>query len=258
MPNGSLEKYIFSQEGESPLSWEKLYDIALGVARGIRYLHRGCDMQILHFDIKPHNILLDENFTPKVSDCGLAKFYPAEESIVSVTAARGTFGYMASELAVIRKNINANAVNLSQIYFHSWMRPIDRPSMSKVSEMLEGRVELLQMPPKPFLSPQQVHLSIFCPRLLPSLLEGQALFLVSAYDLTFVSPPIFSLLLSLLGDPPFSSNEDNLMLAPPLHSFVSSFSPPPLTLSTAPGTALVAVFSPTLTATLQQRVPLHS
>ena len=49
------------------------------MARGIEYLHRGCDVQILHFDIKPHNILLDENFTPKVSDFGLAKLYPALE-----------------------------------------------------------------------------------------------------------------------------------------------------------------------------------
>ncbi|XP_028053615.1 rust resistance kinase Lr10-like [Camellia sinensis] len=68
MPNGSLEKYIFSQEGYIPLSCKQVYEISLGVARGIEYLHRGCDMQILHFDIKPHNILLDENFTPKVSD----------------------------------------------------------------------------------------------------------------------------------------------------------------------------------------------
>ncbi|KHN05170.1 Putative receptor-like protein kinase [Glycine soja] len=45
--------------------------IAIGVARGIAYLHHGCEMQILHFDIKPHNILLDETFTPKLkpSDC---------------------------------------------------------------------------------------------------------------------------------------------------------------------------------------------
>ena len=55
-------------------------------------------MQILHFDIKPHNILLDENFIPKVSDFGLAKLYPANDSIVSLTAARGTLGYIAPEL----------------------------------------------------------------------------------------------------------------------------------------------------------------
>ena len=84
MPNGSLEKYIFSREGSVPLSIEKTYEISIGVARGIEYLHQGCDMQILHFDIKPHNILLDENFTPKVSDFGLAKLYPADESIVGL------------------------------------------------------------------------------------------------------------------------------------------------------------------------------
>ena len=66
MPNGSLEKYIISREESIPLSIEKTYEISLGVACGIEYLHRGCDMQILHFDIKPHNILLDENFIPKV------------------------------------------------------------------------------------------------------------------------------------------------------------------------------------------------
>uniref|UniRef100_A0A7N2LFF0 non-specific serine/threonine protein kinase n=1 Tax=Quercus lobata TaxID=97700 RepID=A0A7N2LFF0_QUELO len=74
MPNVSLDKYVFSQEGSIPLSIEKIYEISLGVGRGIEYLHQGCDMQILHFDIKPHNILLDENFTPKVSNLGLPNF----------------------------------------------------------------------------------------------------------------------------------------------------------------------------------------
>jgi len=60
------------------------------VAHGIEYLHQGCDMQILHFDIKPHNILLDENFTPQVSNFGLAKLYTINDSIVYLTVARGT------------------------------------------------------------------------------------------------------------------------------------------------------------------------
>ncbi|KAK2633133.1 hypothetical protein EUGRSUZ_L00531 [Eucalyptus grandis] len=141
MSNGSLDKHIFTDEGNKFLDYRKIYEIALGVARGIEYLHCGCDMQILHFDIKPHNILLDENFTPKVSDFGLARLYPTDHSIVSLTAARETLGYMAPELFYKniggvsdkadvysfgrllmemvgrRKSINAHAEHSSQIYF---------------------------------------------------------------------------------------------------------------------------------------------
>ncbi|KAJ9164287.1 hypothetical protein P3X46_023883 [Hevea brasiliensis] len=98
MPNRSLHGYIISQENSPSLSWEKMHEISLRVARGIEYLHQGCDMQIIHFDIKPHNILLDENFTPKISDFGLAKLYPTNDIILSLTTARGTIGYIAPEL----------------------------------------------------------------------------------------------------------------------------------------------------------------
>ncbi|XP_022843202.1 rust resistance kinase Lr10-like [Olea europaea var. sylvestris] len=106
MPNGSLEKYLCCKKsGIHSLTWEKKQAITLGVAQGIEYLHRGCDMRILHFDIKPHNILLDDNFTPKISDFGLAKSYSNETSIVTITAARGTIGYVAPEL--INRGIGA-------------------------------------------------------------------------------------------------------------------------------------------------------
>ncbi|KDP42826.1 hypothetical protein JCGZ_23768 [Jatropha curcas] len=146
LSNGSLDKYIFSRQGYVSLCWEKLYQISQGVARGIEYLHRGCEMQILHFDIKPHNILLDENFTPKISDFGLAKLYPTKGSIASLTAARGTIGYMAPELFYKnigrvsykadvysfgmlllemtgrRKKLNAKATaDLSEVYYPFWV-----------------------------------------------------------------------------------------------------------------------------------------
>ncbi|CAL5210021.1 unnamed protein product [Lathyrus oleraceus] len=102
MPNGSLEKFIY--EDKDPLklnlqlSCKTIYNIAVGVARGLEYLHKGCNTKILHFDIKPHNILLDDDFCPKVSDFGLAKVCPRKESIISLLGARGTAGYIAPEV----------------------------------------------------------------------------------------------------------------------------------------------------------------
>ncbi|OEL37094.1 Rust resistance kinase Lr10 [Dichanthelium oligosanthes] len=96
VPNGSLDKYIFSSEKR--FSWDKLNEIALGIARGINYLHQGCDMHILHFDIKPHNILLDSNFVPKVADFGLAKLFPRDNTFVPMSAMRETIGYIAPEM----------------------------------------------------------------------------------------------------------------------------------------------------------------
>ncbi|CAN6727729.1 unnamed protein product [Malus baccata var. baccata] len=217
MPNGSLEKFIFDSNtpniGHDHLGWEALDQISLGVARGLEYLHRGCNTRILHFDIKPHNILLDENFTPKISDFGLAKICNRKESIVSMLGARGTAGYIAPEvfsrnfgkvshksdvysygmmlfeMVGGRRNIDAEAENTSEIYFPHWIYkrleldeelglqsvaneedkararkmiivslwciqtdPSNRPAMKEVIDMLEGNVDLLQIPPKPYLS----------------------------------------------------------------------------------------------------------
>ncbi|XP_042032780.1 rust resistance kinase Lr10-like isoform X2 [Salvia splendens] len=98
MTNGSLEKYLFNRDNMKPLNWDTKFEIAIGVARGIEYLHQGCDIQILHFDIKPHNILLDDKFIPKISDFGLAKFCSTGKNAISLTTARGTIGYVAPEL----------------------------------------------------------------------------------------------------------------------------------------------------------------
>ncbi|XP_062006108.1 LEAF RUST 10 DISEASE-RESISTANCE LOCUS RECEPTOR-LIKE PROTEIN KINASE-like 2.1 [Rosa rugosa] len=216
MPNGSLEKFIFdanNPQKDHHLGWEALYVISLGIARGLEYLHRGCNTRILHFDIKPHNILLDENLSPKISDFGLAKICDRKESIVSMVCARGTAGYIApevfcrnfggvshksdvysygmmlSEMVGGRRNINTEVENTSEIYFPHWIYkrleldeelglqsimneddkvrarkmiivslwciqtdPSTRPAMKQVIEMLEGSVDCLQIPPKPYLS----------------------------------------------------------------------------------------------------------
>ncbi|XP_020520740.1 LEAF RUST 10 DISEASE-RESISTANCE LOCUS RECEPTOR-LIKE PROTEIN KINASE-like 2.1 [Amborella trichopoda] len=216
MPNGSLERFIFFDKPRSHcLHWETLYKVALGTSRGLEYLHRGCETRILHLDIKPHNILLDEDFCPKISDFGLAKLYSNKQSVISLTGARGTIGYMAPEVysrsfGVVshksdvysfgmlllemvggRKNFDQQA-NSSEVYFPDWVysrlecggdlevgdikgeekemakrmmvvglwciqiNPTDRPSITKVVEMLDGNSQTLVLPPKPsFSSPKK-------------------------------------------------------------------------------------------------------
>ena len=215
MPNGSLEKFIYSHDFSSnnQLGWKKLHDIAMGIARGLEYLHNGCNTQILHFDIKPHNILLDQNFSPKISDFGLAKLSIKKRSMISMSHMRGTPGYIAPELycrsfgkvsqkadvysygmMVLemvggRKNIEVGFDHSSEIYFPHWIfkkieldeelglqisisdeenkmvrkmiivglwciqtNPLSRPTITKALEMLEGDLESLEIPPKPYLS----------------------------------------------------------------------------------------------------------
>ncbi|KAG2253450.1 hypothetical protein Bca52824_083586, partial [Brassica carinata] len=97
LENGSLDKLISSKR-PSIMDWRDLYGIALGVARGLEYLHHGCRTRIVHFDIKPQNVLLDHNLCPKVSDFGLAKLCEKKESILSLLDTRGTIGYIAPEM----------------------------------------------------------------------------------------------------------------------------------------------------------------
>ncbi|KAL5098120.1 hypothetical protein RYX36_002447 [Vicia faba] len=96
MGNGSLDRYLFHEK--NLLEYEKLHEIAIGTARGIAYLHEECQHRIIHYDIKPGNILLDKNFYPKVADFGLAKLCNRENTHITMTGGRGTPGYAAPEL----------------------------------------------------------------------------------------------------------------------------------------------------------------
>ncbi|KAG6389927.1 hypothetical protein SASPL_151402 [Salvia splendens] len=220
MPNGSLEKFIgnnASSSQESGLGWDKLFEITLGIARGLEYLHQGCNTRILHLDIKPQNILLDKDMNPRISDFGLAKLCPNRSSIVSMMGTRGTIGYIAPEVfsrnfgdvsyksdvysygmlvlemvggrtTVDRRDVDCT----SEVYFPTYLykqiemnaerdgdlaraldeeeerqrvkrnliivglwciqtNPRDRPSMTRVVEMLEGKFGSLEVPPKPYL-----------------------------------------------------------------------------------------------------------
>ncbi|GLT43493.1 hypothetical protein SLA2020_174360 [Shorea laevis] len=214
MPNGSLADLLSKEEINRSLGTARLIEIALGVAHGIEYLHNGCESRILHLDIKPQNVLLDQNFNPKISDFGLAKVFSRNHSIVTMTGARGTIGYIAPEIfmrnlgkpsrksdvysygmllleMVGEKNYVGPVASASSesAYFPSWiynklieeknkamvgtdsveeegdyiirkmmvvglwciqLNPRDRPTITRVVEMLSGSIEDIEMPPKPF------------------------------------------------------------------------------------------------------------
>ncbi|XP_058742094.1 receptor-like kinase TMK4 [Vicia villosa] len=215
MPRGSLDTFIFKRGFSDVICnfyWKTLYQIAIGIARGLEYLHQGCTSRILHLDIKPQNLLLDENFCPKISDFGLAKICQRNDSIVSLLGKRGTIGYIALEvfsrtyggvshksdvysydmliLEMIggRKNYDTGGSSTSDMCFPDWIykdleqgnnfvkcienseeengmvrmitmvslwciqtNPLDKPSMNKVIEMLQGSLQALPFPPKPYL-----------------------------------------------------------------------------------------------------------
>ncbi|KAG8382860.1 hypothetical protein BUALT_Bualt05G0123200 [Buddleja alternifolia] len=151
-------------------------------------------MRILHFDIKPHNILLDKDFHPKIADFGLTKLCPDTASFVSMMGVRGTVRYIAPEvfcrnfgevshksdvysygmmvLDIVgeRRNVDTGPMNADEedrdgvveedkkrklTIVGLWCiqtDPKDRPSMTRVVEMLERKLESVQIPPNPYLS----------------------------------------------------------------------------------------------------------
>ncbi|KAL4393225.1 hypothetical protein AHAS_Ahas02G0030700 [Arachis hypogaea] len=221
MHNDSLNKFTYRKEPSDTncnMDWNTLYQISIGIVRGLEYLHHGCNTRILHLHIKLQNILLDECFPPKIADFGLAKICKKDQSIVSIIGTGGTPGYIAPKvfsrtyggvshksdvysygmliLEIIggRQNYYENVQShASEICFPDWIykdleqgnipancllhkeeengiamkmtlvslwciqpNPLNRPSISKVIEMLEGLLESIPYPPKPALfSPER-------------------------------------------------------------------------------------------------------
>ncbi|GLT45968.1 hypothetical protein SLA2020_197610 [Shorea laevis] len=209
MSNGSLASYLF---GNLRPSWSKRAQIAFGTARGLVYLHEECSNQIIHCDIKPQNILLDDSLTARISDFGLAKLLKTGQTR-TVTAIRGTKGYVAPEwlknkpvtikvdfysfgillleLVCCRKTFEQDSEDENQMILADWAYdcyeegrlcllvqedeeaiqdinrvekfvmiaiwciqddPSLRPTMKRVSQMLEGAVEVPRPPTIPHSS----------------------------------------------------------------------------------------------------------
>ncbi|XP_058075537.1 G-type lectin S-receptor-like serine/threonine-protein kinase LECRK1 [Magnolia sinica] len=203
MSNGSLASLLF---GTSKPNWNQWLRIVFGIARGLRYLHEECSSQIIHCDIKPQNILLDDNLMAKISDFGLAKLLRTDKTRTS-TGFRGTRGYVAPEwyknmpithkvevysfgvmlleIVCCRKNVELVVGNEEKAVLTDWAygcyrrgrldmllmddrdamaemkrverlvklgiwciqeEPSLRPCMKKVTQILEGAVEVFQCP----------------------------------------------------------------------------------------------------------------
>ncbi|CAO2178548.1 unnamed protein product [Urochloa humidicola] len=101
VPNGSVESHLHgSDKGPARLDWDSRLRIALGAARALAYLHEDSSPRVIHRDFKSSNILLEYDFTPKVSDFGLARTALGEGNEHISTRVMGTFGYVAPEYAM--------------------------------------------------------------------------------------------------------------------------------------------------------------
>ncbi|GAV88605.1 Pkinase domain-containing protein [Cephalotus follicularis] len=145
MSNGSLDKWIFNKDQRPRLDWQTRKKIVLDIAKGLAYLHEDCRQKIMHLDIKPQNILLDENFHAKVSDFGLSTLINRDESQV-LTTMRGTPGYLAPEWRQLRITVKVDIYSFGIVVLEivSARRNLDR-SRSEFSfhllEVLRGKAE---------------------------------------------------------------------------------------------------------------------
>ncbi|KAG6476052.1 hypothetical protein ZIOFF_065287 [Zingiber officinale] len=188
LPNGSLDTFLFDKDKRELVDWKSRYNIILGIARGLLYLHHDSRYRIVHRDLKASNILLDKDMNPKISDFGMARIFGGDETMRNTTRVVGTYGYMSPEYAMdgifsVKSDVFSFGVLVLEIMWSLWKehkslelvdesiaqlfvtdevlrcikvgllcvqeQPEDRPTMSAVLLMLNSNSSLLPEPKPP-------------------------------------------------------------------------------------------------------------
>ncbi|KMT14659.1 hypothetical protein BVRB_4g074270 [Beta vulgaris subsp. vulgaris] len=135
MCNGSLDKWIFNQDITQTLTWHLRRRIIDGVASGLEYLHEHCNQNVIHFDIKPQNILLDKDFNIKIADFGLAKMVDRDQSQAKADADQ--LSDLIDEHAEDMKKQQEEVVKIMKIAIWCLQPHFIRPTMSMVVKVLQ-------------------------------------------------------------------------------------------------------------------------
>ncbi|KAM1087631.1 hypothetical protein ACFX2B_012986 [Malus domestica] len=119
---------LLHDEDLPPMDWKTRYKIAIGTARGLHYLHKGCQRRIIHRDIKSTNILLTLDLEPQISDFGLAKWLPSQWTHHSIAPIEGTFGHLAPEYymhGIVDEKTDVFAFGVILLELISGRKPVD-------------------------------------------------------------------------------------------------------------------------------------
>nr|XP_043611327.1 receptor-like serine/threonine-protein kinase ALE2 [Erigeron canadensis] len=144
VPNGSVESHLHDKQ-KGPLDWDARLKIALGAARGLAYLHEDSNPRVIHRDFKASNVLLEDDFTPKLSDFGLAREATDGNRHIS-TRVMGTFGYVAPEYAMtghllVKSDVYSYGVVLLELL--SGRKPVDMSQFSGEENLVTWARSLL-------------------------------------------------------------------------------------------------------------------